>query len=186
MGEGGSAALRTTCRVERATHPILAWRWKAGEIVPGANVDDRTRNDAPTRAIVSFDYDSLSLRHRLKIVVLRAMGVDIVPRRALVYLWTNQSKDYDVTANPFFPWMRQIPVRSGTTDVGTWQVERQNVRRNYRTYFGGNPPPVDGIGIMTDTNDLNASLTTYFGDIVFRTVTNADSMARRSVEGDSP
>ena len=40
--------------------------------------------------------------------------------------------------------------------------------QDYRAAFGGDPPPVNGIAIMTDTDNTNGEAAAYYGDIVFR------------------
>jgi hypothetical protein len=39
---------------------------------------------------------------------------------------------------------------------------------DYRTAFGDDPPPVNSIAIMTDTDNTDGEATAYYGDIVFR------------------
>ena len=46
--------------------------------------------------------------------------------------------------------------------------ERRNIRADYRRAFGEVPPPVNGIHIITDTDDTRGSTTAYYGDIVAR------------------
>jgi hypothetical protein len=47
------------------------------------------------------------------------------------------------------------------------------VRDDYRRLFGEEPPPVNGIAVMTNTGHTEESVTAYYGDIVFR----ADSLS---------
>ena len=46
--------------------------------------------------------------------------------------------------------------------------ERRNVHADYRRAFGEVPPPINGIHIMTDTDDTREFATAYYGDIVAR------------------
>jgi hypothetical protein len=52
--------------------------------------------------------------------------------------------------------------------VGEWVSERRNVRADYREAYGEAPPPVNGIAIMTDTDNTGGTATALYGDIVFR------------------
>ena len=47
-------------------------------------------------------------------------------------------------------------------------TERRNVRADYRRIFGEEPPPVDGVALMTNTGHTEEPLTAYYGDIMFR------------------
>jgi hypothetical protein len=39
---------------------------------------------------------------------------------------------------------------------------------DYRAAFGEDPPPINGVAIMTDTDNTGESATAYYGDIVFK------------------
>ena len=46
--------------------------------------------------------------------------------------------------------------------------ERRNVHADYRRAFGEVPPPVNGIHIITDTDDTREFATACYGDVVAR------------------
>ena len=60
-----------------------------------------------------------------------------------------------------------VVVRSGGERVGAWVEEERNVYEDYRKAFGGEPPMIKGIAVMTDTDDTGESATAWYGDIVF-------------------
>lgn len=165
----GSSGLITERRVDLTTHPILTWHWKISGIVEDGKAGDPERDDLPARLIVSFDYTDLSLYRRLKIVALRALGYNMVSPRALIYFWGNRVHRHTVVPWPDSGWVQTIATQSGSTRVGTWVRERRNVRADYRRVFGEEPPTVEGVGIVTDTENTGDSVTAYYGDIVFRT-----------------
>lgn len=184
--DSSTSAIGVERRVDLTTHPILEWRWKIGDLIDGSNLRRRSRFDAPARVVVDFAYDDLRLMYRLKTVALRALGYDVVPNRALMYVWANRMKLQDVAPTPHAEWIQMVPVRRGSTHVGTWLTERRNVRRDYRRVFGEEPPSVHGVALMTDANSMGDSVTTYYGDIVFRaspsdsTITDALRQGRAS------
>lgn len=166
--EGGASAIGTPVSVDLTEHPILEWHWKIESIVEGANARIGPRDDCPACVFVTFEYNDLSLAHRLKLVAYQALGYDEVPRRAIVYTWANRGERYTTFPDPHVAWMRQLVVQSGSTRAGRWMHERRNVRADYRRIFGESPPPVEGVGVMTHTNKTNGEATSYYGDIVFR------------------
>lgn len=153
--------------VDLSEYPILEWRWKVNSLVEGGKADVKSRSDLPARLYVTFEHE-LSLRNRLKVVVFRAMGFEAVGKRSIGYVWANRIEKGRVFTDPYVDWHRLLPVESGTTHVGRWRTERRNVRADYRRIFGENPPPVKSIGILTDTEQTNGSVTAYYGDILFR------------------
>lgn len=164
----GASGVGTRCRIDLSTHPIMEWTWKVEDIVHKGKAGVKGRHDFPARIYVSFDYDGLSLLKRLKLTALRALGFEAVPRRSLVYAWANQVPRDSVVRSPYVEWLRQLAVRSGSTHVGRWVTERRNVRADYRRVFGEEPPPVNGIALMTNTEHTGEPVTAYYGDIVFR------------------
>ena len=47
-------------------------------------------------------------------------------------------------------------------------TESRNLLDDYRRAFGGDPPRVSGVAVMTDTDNTQESAIAYFGDIVFK------------------
>ena len=61
-----------------------------------------------------------------------------------------------------------IVVRSGPQGVGTWMEEERNIYEDYKKAFDGEPPMINGVAIMTDTDNTGESAIAYYGDIVFK------------------
>ena len=166
--DGGASGLATERRIDLTEYPVLEWRWKVDDVLDDGNARTKDGDDYPARIYVTFDYDDLGLGGRIKMTALRALGYDEIPTRALNYIWANQVERGTVLENPFTDWVMMVAVRSGTTDAGTWRTERRNVLEDYRAAFGEDPPPVNGVAIMTDTDNTEGEATAYYGDIVFR------------------
>lgn len=175
--ENGASGLITHQRVDLSTHPVVEWRWRVESTVDGANVAKKEADDAAARLYVTFDYDGLGLLDRLKLVVLRGLGYDNLPTRALNYIWANQRPRGEVHPSPYTDQIMMLPVRSGSTRVGKWVRERRNVRADYREAFGEAPPPVAGVALMTDTDHTGDSTQALYGDIVFRSAPETTSAA---------
>jgi hypothetical protein len=172
--DGGAAGLATERRIDLTEYPILEWRWKVDGVVEGGNARTKDGDDYPARIYVTFDYDGLGLFDRAKLTALRALGYDDIPTRALNYVWANRVDRYTILENAYTDWVMMVAVRSGETHTGTWVTERRNVLEDYRAAFGGDPPPVNGVALMTDTDNTNGEATAYYGDIVFRANESGD------------
>ena len=99
---------------------------------------------------------------------LQALGYDQIPTRALNYIWASRVEKGTVLQIPFTDWVQMVAVESGSTNVGTWVTEQRNIRKDYRQAFGEEPPPINGLAIMTDTDNTGESATAYCGNIVAR------------------
>ena len=175
--DGGASGLATERRIDLTEYPILEWRWKVDGVVEEGNARTKEGDDYAARLYVTFDYEDLGLVDRAKLTALRALGYDEIPTRALNYVWANRVERYTILENAYTDWVMMVAVRSGTEHAGAWVTERRNVLADYRAAFGGDPPPVNGVALMTDTDNTDGEATAYYGDILFRA---ADSVAAAS------
>lgn len=166
--ENGSSSLIRHPRIDLSEYPILEWRWRVEALPARADVTTDTTDDAAARLYVTFDYDDLGVIDRIKLALLRRFGYEKAPSRALNYIWATRHERGQVIESPYTDQIMMMPVRSGSTRAGKWITERRNVRVDYQTAFEGEPPPVNGIAIMTDTDNTGGTATALYGDIVFR------------------
>ena len=171
--EGGAGGLVTERRIDLTKYPILEWRWKVDSVVVDGNARTKDGDDYAARIYVTFDYDDLGFTDTIKLKALRALGYDQIPARALNYIWANQVAQGTVLENAFTDWVMMVAVKSGPGAAGQWHTERRNVLADYRAAFGEDPPPVNGVAIMTDTDNTGGAATAYYGNIVFRSDTTA-------------
>ncbi|MFB6273866.1 MAG: DUF3047 domain-containing protein [Salinibacter sp.] len=170
VSNGGAAGLGREVTFSPQRYPILSWRWKVTTVLDEGNARRKEGDDYPARIYVTFDYDpsNFGFFDRVKYEALQALGYDEIPTRALNYIWASRVPKDTVLPNPYTDWVQMVSVESGSRKVGTWVRERRNVRADYRRAFGESPPPINGIAIMTDTDNTGESATAYYGDIVAR------------------
>jgi hypothetical protein len=70
-----------------------------------------------------------------------------------------------VAANPYTGNSMVLAVESGPEKVGTWVHEQRNIYEDYQRAFGGEPPRVGAVAVMTDTDDTGDDVTAWYGDI---------------------
>ena len=170
VSDGGAAGLGQEVWLDPRQYPILTWQWKVSTVLDEGNAREKDGDDYPARIYVTFDYDpsNFGFFDRAKYETLQALGYDQIPTRALNYIWASRVEKGTLLQNPFTDWVQMVAVESGSTKVGTWVQERRNIRADYRRAFGEEPPPINGIAIMTDTDNTGESATAYYGDIVAR------------------
>jgi hypothetical protein len=126
-------------------------------------------DDYPARLYITFEYepDKVSSGRRAKYRLGRLIFGDI-PIAALNYVWDGKAAAGTIVDNAYTDFAKMIVVRSGAHALGTWVEEERNVYEDYKKAFGGEPPMIKGVAIMTDTDDTAESATAYYGDITFR------------------
>jgi len=116
--------------------PNLQWCWRIRKFPGGSDERNGKTNDS-------------------------AVGMYIVfPRRFFVpevikYVWSENAPEGLFIHKS--KWVVVIVVRSGSKDIGTWQVERRNVYEDYQKYFGRKAPNPLVFGFLTDANAVKGT-----------------------------
>jgi len=69
--------------------------------------------------------------------------------------------------NAFTDFAKMIVVESGAELIGSWVEEERNVYQDYRLAFREEPPAINGVAIMSDTDNTKERVVAYYGDIMF-------------------
>ena len=171
VADASAGGLIKRLDVDPTAYPVLAWRWKVDNLIEKGNVRSKRGDDYPARIYVTFDYDpsDLSFGDRIKYRALKIFGYDDIPVRSLNYIWANKSRETEIVPNAYTSWVQMVPVESGDAHVGEWRTAERNLLDDYRAAFDEEPPPINGIAIMTDADNTEEAATAYFGDIEVRT-----------------
>lgn len=168
VSEASASGLTKAVTIDPREYPIVRWRWKIENILDKSDVGRKDGDDYPARLYITFAYepDKVSLGKKLKYKAGRALFGDI-PIGALNYIWDSKSPVGTVVDNAFTSFAKMIIVESGDRRIGTWVDEERNVYEDYRSAFGEEPPAINGIAIMTDTDNTKERAVAYYGDIEF-------------------
>lgn len=166
--EAAASGLAREIRIDPREYPIVRWRWKAANLLKKSDIRSKEGDDYPARLYITFEYepDKVSAGRRAKYRLGRLIFGDI-PIAALNYVWDGKAPAGTLVDNAYTDFAKMIVVRSGAQALGTWVEEERNVYEDYKKAFGGEPPMIKGVAIMTDTDDTGESATAYYGDIVF-------------------
>ncbi len=166
--EASASGLTKAVRIDPGVFPIVRWRWKVDNLLRNSDVSRKDGDDYPARLYITFEYepDKVSLSRKLKYKAGQAIFGDI-PIAALNYIWETKSPVGTVVPNAFTDFAMMVVVRSGPQDVGVWVEEERNIYEDYVKAFGEEPPMINGVAIMTDTDNTKERATAYYGDIRF-------------------
>jgi hypothetical protein len=167
--QNGGASLYLPLRIDPAETPILRWRWRIANHIPGADLRRKDGDDLPARLYVMFDYplERLSLIERGKIALARTVAGESLPAAALCYVWDGRLPQGTSLWNAYTDRVRVIVAESGASRVGDWVEEQHDVAADFRAAFGEDPPPISGIAIAADTDQTGETVRAWFGDIDF-------------------
>ncbi len=166
---GSASALARTVDIDPKQHPVVRWRWKVANILKKGDVTRKEGDDYPARLYITFRYDSrkAGFFERAKYEAIRLARGEYPPMGAINYIWGSKSPVGTVVPNPYTDRVKMMVLESGGEKVGRWVTESRNLVEDYRAAFGGDPPRISGVALMTDTDNTGEAAVAYFGDIVF-------------------
>jgi hypothetical protein len=155
----------------------LTWRWKTDALVRGSDVTKRAGDDFATRIYVAFRYvpERLPWYERARYEVVRVLYGEYPPHAGLNYIWDAKAPVGTSVPNPYARRVQMIVVESGAANLGKWLAYERDVVADYRAAFNEDPPPIAGVGLMTDTDDTAERAVAWYGDV---TPARPDSRAR--------
>ena len=169
QSEAAASALYRRLELDLRTHPRLTWRWKIGNVLIKGDARRREGDDYPARVYVAFRYDPAQATawQKAKYGAYRLLYGNYPPHAVLNYIWDNTLPPGTMLDNAYTDRARMIVVRSGAADVGRWVTETRNVIEDYRRLFGGEPPPMVGVAVMTDTDDTGERAVAWYDALAF-------------------
>lgn len=168
ISEASASGLTKAVVIDPREYPIVRWRWKVENLLKKSNVNRKDGDDYPARIYITFAYESdkVSFGRKLKYKAGQALFGDI-PIGALNYIWDGKSPIGTIVDNAFTNFAKMIVVQSGAQRIGSWVEEERNVYEDYKLAFGEEPPAINGVAIMSDTDNTKERAVAYYGDIVF-------------------
>lgn len=148
--DNSASALYREIKVNLNKTPILQWSWKINETYPIENGFKKAGDDYPARIYV---------------VVRR--GIFPWQTLALNYVWANKPVGASHWFNPYTQKAVMVPIKAGETSVGEWHLESTNVKADFKRFFDVDITEIDGIAIMSDSDNAGFSGVAYYGDIRF-------------------
>ena len=150
---GAASALYHEREIDLAATPVLSWRWRVESPLPIPDERRKGGDDFAARVyVVSEGFGLLGL----------PLGI--------TYVWANAPVGAS-WPNPFTARAVMVVVDSGPG--GGWRRHERDVREDFRRYHGKEVKILDGIAIMTDTDNSGTEGRAWYGDISFRARTKA-------------
>ena len=168
VSEAAASGLIKEVRIDPREYPVVRWRWKVENLLQKSDVTRKDGDDYPARLYITFEYnpDMVGFGKKLKYKAGRVIFGDI-PIGALNYIWETKAPAGTIIDNAYTDFAKMIVVESGPRKVDTWVAEERNVYDDYKRAFGEEPPMINGVAIMSDTDDTGERATAYYGHIVF-------------------
>ena len=170
VSDGSSSGLTREVTIDPRLYPIVEWRWKIENVLNNGDVTTKEGDDYPARLYITFAYDGskVGFFEKAQYEVARLIYGQYPPTGAINYIWESKSPVGTMVPNPYTDRVQMIVIESGNEKVGQWVRESRNIHEDYQKAFGGDPPLISGVAVMTDTDNTRESAVAYYGDVVFK------------------
>jgi hypothetical protein len=168
ISDASASGLTKEVNIDPKEFPVVRWRWKVENLLKTSDATRKDGDDYPARLYITFEYDpdKVSVGKKLKYKAGQVLFGDI-PIGAINYVWERKAPVGAIIDNAYTDFVKMVVVESGPQKVGAWIDEERNIYEDYKKAFGEEPPLINGVAIMSDTDNTKERVTAYYGDIVF-------------------
>jgi len=141
--------------------------WWVQTLPQGADVSQAEHADSPARVMFAFggDHRRLSPRNHMLFDLAQALTGEAPPFATLMYVWDAKAPVGSVIVHPRTDRIRKIVVESGSANLRQWRSYRRNLVDDFRLAFGEPPGDLQAMAVMTDGDNTQSQLATWYGDI---------------------
>lgn len=168
QADASASMLRQRLKVPAEQLGRLQFQWQIEQLITGADMAERDAEDAPVRLILAFEGDRsrFSAKNAMLSDLTEALTGEPLPYATLMYVWCNQRPVGTVIVNPRSDRVRKLVVESGPANVKQWRHYERDIRADFVKAFGEAPGALEGMAIMTDTDNTRTTARAWYGDIV--------------------
>lgn len=146
-----ASSLYKEMHIDLQKTPYLNWSWRI----------DQTLSISDEQSKQGDDFTA-----RVYLIIKGKWG--FWQNKAITYVWANHSPVNQAWANPFTgDSVMMIAIRSNTDQTKHWYTEKRDVLADLKKHFGEDIRFIDGLAIMTDTDNSGGNALSYYADIYF-------------------
>ena len=145
-----ASALYKETRIDLEKTPYLNWSWLVVKHLGDINERQKEGDDYPAR-----------------VYVVISGGIFFWKTRAINYVWSSNQPEGTLWPNAYTDNARMMALESGSAFLGQWRTEKRNIRADLRQQFGEDLRYIDGIAVMTDTDNSHGQALSYYRNLFF-------------------
>ncbi|MFZ1343261.1 DUF3047 domain-containing protein [Thiothrix eikelboomii] len=149
--QAAASGLTRKIKVDLTQTPFLNWSWRIDQPLPALNEQTKAGDDYAARLYVIVDG-----------------GLLVWNSKAVNYVWSGSSARGATWGNAYLPKNAQmLAVRGKQDKTGVWITEKRNVRADFQKLYGVDIQTIDGVALMTDSDNSKSEAAAKYGDIFF-------------------
>lgn len=166
--ESSASMLRRQLPARSSADRQVEFSWWVPDTIPGANLAQADRADAPVRVAFAFDGDHsrLSMRTRMQFQMAEMLTGEVPPYATLMYVWDNHAPVESILHSPRSDRIRKVVLDSGEKQLRRWRTHRRQLAADYRRAFGEEPGSLLAVALMTDADNTSSKAEAWYSDVV--------------------
>jgi hypothetical protein len=166
--DSGVSLFRRPMRLEADKLGSIEFTWRVQALLDGADLMQRSFEDAPVRVLLAFEGDrnKLSAKNRMLSELSQTISGEPLPYATLMYVWDNQAQVGTVIpAGSGTDRIRKLVLDSGPELTKTWRTHVRDIAADYRLVFGEEPGALVAVAFMTDSDNTRTRAQAWYGPV---------------------
>lgn len=165
--DGGDSLIRLRLAANGPQIGVLRFSWFAEQLNAEADVADAGADDAVVRVILQFggDRSRFTARDQRLSDLMQLVTGEPLPYATLIYVWDPARPVGTVIPHRRSDRIRKLVVQSGPQGLGRWVDLERDVAADYRLAFGKAPERLEGVALMTDSNNTGVRSRAWYGPL---------------------
>ncbi len=148
--QSSASGLFKEIKVDLEKTPYLHWSWRVDNIYRDNDETSKEGDDYPAR-----------------IYLIVSGGLIFWRTQTINYVWSSHKKTESSWLSPYTDNATLIAVRSGDQELKKWHNESRNVLKDLQHNIDAGIVHIDGVALMSDSDNTGQSAIAYYGDIYF-------------------
>ena len=147
--------------------PQLSFSWKVSQIIPSANIAQKSLDDAPIRILILFTEDNERkswIRRQIDKLFLLVYG-KLPYDYSLAYVWANRAHNSPFVEGAYSHKLRTVVLDHGNQYRGQWRTHSINIYNDFKKIYGAEPPQTATLGILSDTDTTRSHIQAWLKNI---------------------
>jgi hypothetical protein len=165
--ERGDSLVRLPLAVQGPRLGHLRFSWFVDELNPHSDLADRHLDDAVVRVILQFggDRSGFSARDNLLSDLMQTLTGEPLPFATLMYVWDHRYPVGTVISHARTSRIKTMVIESGDARLGQWVNFDRDIAADFQAAFGHPPERLDGVALMTDSNNTKQASRAWYGPL---------------------
>jgi len=148
--ENAASAIGKNIKIDLSITPYINITWKIEKDLSGINENSKKGHDYAAR-----------------VFVIKKTGVTPLSKRAMNYVFSSNNEINNNWSSPYTKKSIDYILSTTKENLNEWVTVKANVKEHFKKYHDLDVDEIDGVAIMTDTDNSKLKAIAYYQNIYF-------------------